>query len=96
METVRDCNSTANRCHCYTSDRVNKTLKDAIARAAPTHAAKDLSGFLLQTSILFYTLATEAYLRSREKIETLALHGRSERKKDETRRAVLKDLFGIL
>jgi len=47
MEIVRDCSSTANRCHCYSSDRVNKTFKDAIARAAPTHAAKDLSEFLL-------------------------------------------------
>lgn len=24
METVRDCSSIANRCHCYSSDGVNK------------------------------------------------------------------------
>lgn len=51
METLRDCSSTTNRCHCYSSDSVNETFKEAIARAAPTHAAKDLSRLLLQTSV---------------------------------------------
>lgn len=43
----REVYNEANRCHCYSSDRVSETSKDTIAGAVPTHAAKDLPGFLL-------------------------------------------------